>query len=112
MFSNFPHFQIHRIIFTVNWIPKKEFSLKCVLFLSLNYLANIVLHQGSEGEIDRRKTGGDGLTTDMGKVAAANDDKFDGLMNSTQLQLMKDNNKRLIGIVVLNKLLFLCLYIK
>ena len=38
------------------------------------------------------------MTTDLGKVTTASDDKFEGLMTSTQLQLMKDNNKRLIGI--------------
>ena len=88
----------------------------CIVYiiklLGSYYFTSHFFHQGSEGEVDRRKTGGDGLTTDMGKVTAANDDKFEGLMNSTQLQLMKDNNKRLIGIVVLNKLLFLWFCIK
>ena len=51
----------------------------------------------SDGNIDRRKTGGDGLTLDLGKGPGTTGTKFDGLMDNTQMQLMRDNNKRLIG---------------
>ena len=73
----------------------------CKFIWSVLFYTLLIVNLGSEGEVDRRRTGGDGLTTtDLGKVPIAEDDKFDGLMNSTQLQLMKDNNKRLIGMIV------------